>query len=113
MNQGQVIPISDALLVLLRTCRQYLDSDKELEAKVTYGNVMTLAMVYGSSDEVVREIFAVAMKLPGAHPELHFFAKRATHEELAQLYQHQEGHTGAALAIRKASRPNPTPPLLG
>ena len=111
MNQGQVIQISDALMLLLRTCVQYLDADKELEAKVTYGNVLTLAMVYGSSDEVVREIFAVAMRLPGAHPELHFFAKRATHNELAQLYRHQEGHTGAALAIRKASRTDSRPLL--
>lgn len=113
MNQCQTIPISDVLLVLLRSCEQYLESDKEVEAKATYDNAITLAMVYGYSDDVVRRLFAVARKLSGVHNRLHYFATRATALELAQLQNHQNGFLDAVRVIEKASRPDVTiPPLL-
>ncbi len=116
MNQGQVVSVNDMLCVLLRTCDQYLESNKELEARITYDNVINLAMVFGSSDEVVRFIFRIAFQLSGAHPELQYFGLRATHEELARLKKHQDGHLETKSAIDKASRGDldtkGTPPLL-
>lgn len=114
MNQGQVVSINDVLAMLLRTCEQYLETDKGVEAKATYDNVVALAMVYGSSDEIVRAIFRTAFKFPGQHPELQFFGRRATVKELAQLHRIQQGSIEATRAIEKASESaRGFPPLFG
>lgn len=114
MNQGQVVPINEPLLALLRVCEQHLSSRREAEAITTFSNVVHLAMIWGSSDAVVRDIFATAFKLPGPHPELAFFGKRATPEELAHLYKLQWGYFEARKAITKASEDaKGFPPLFG
>lgn len=114
MNQGQVVSLNEVLCLLLRTCEQCLLSNREVEAKVTYDNILQLAMVYGCSDEAVRAIFAVAFMLPGSHPELAYFGRRATRDELAHLYKLQQGHFETAKVIDRASTSSKGfPPLFG
>ena len=98
---------------ILRQGSQTLERGEVDEARVYYDIVATLAMTHGCSDAIVRSIFSMALQLPGFHPELSYFGKRATTEELAQLYQHQQGHVAARSAINKAMHSSREfPPLL-